>query len=103
MNFGKTNMSHDSRRIVILQSCDESYAPMLDATADTNARYARMHGYTYRRTIGNLSPIPHTGNFNRYYLLRGEIDDAAHDWAMWLDADAIVVDCQKRIESIIDR
>ncbi|MCH5376575.1 MAG: hypothetical protein JJ992_21610, partial [Planctomycetes bacterium] len=87
----------------MLQSCDDRFAPMLEATVGTNSSYARRHGYSYQQVIGNLSPVPDTGNFNRYYLLRQEIDREAHDWALWLDADAIVIDHQIRLESIIDR
>ncbi|HEY3969129.1 MAG TPA: class I SAM-dependent methyltransferase [Planctomycetaceae bacterium] len=89
--------------IILLQSCDEAYAPMLDATAATNAAYARAHGYAYRKIVGNLSPVPQTGNFNRYYLLREETAMGQHDWALWLDADAIVIDHSLPLESIIQR
>jgi hypothetical protein len=90
-------------RITILQSCDIPYTPLLDTTAATNRAYATAHDYTYRQHVGNLSPIPNTANFNRYYLLRQEIDSGTHDWALWLDADAIVVNHATSLESIIDR
>ena len=90
-------------RTIILQSCDASYTPLLDATAATNQAYARKHGYAFRQFVGNLSSIPHTANFNRYYLLREEISRGEHDWALWLDADAIVVNHANRLETIIER
>jgi hypothetical protein len=96
-------MSHISPRIIIMQSSDDQYAPMLDAISGVNADYAQSHGYVYRAIIGNLSPIPMTGNFNRYYLLREEIVAAKYDWGVWIDADAIVMDHRVRLESIIDR
>lgn len=96
-------MSHASPRIIILQSCDDNYAPMLDVTSSSNAVYAQTHGYSYRATIGNLSAIPVTANFNRYYLLREEIVAGIYEWGVWLDADAIVMDHRVRLESIIDR
>jgi len=53
--------------------------------------------------IGNLSPIPQTANFNRYYLLRQAIAEQRYDWAVWIDADAIIIDPQVTLESIIGR
>ena len=90
-------------RIIVLQSCDEAYAEFLAATLDVNAAYAQQHGYEYRAHVGNLSPIPSTGNYNRYYLLREELERGACDWALWLDVDAIVTDHDIPLESIIDR
>ena len=90
-------------RITVLQSCDEAYAPILEATADANSAYASAHGYSYQKVVGNISRIPHTANFNRYYLLRDEIESGHHDWALWLDADAIVIDDRATLESIIAR
>ena len=96
-------MDTEQYRITVLQSCDEAYAPMLEVTADTNSAYATAHCYSYQCVVGNLSHVPHTGNFNRYYLLRDEIESGRHDWAFWLDADAIVIDAQTTLESIIAR
>jgi hypothetical protein len=90
-------------RIVILQSCDVHYAQFLGLTSSSNSMYAKRYGYAYQRTIGNLSPIPHTGNFNRYYLLRHEIHRGEYDWALWLDADAIVIDHAISLSSLIER
>lgn len=90
-------------KIAILQSCDETYAQCLWAAADTHKAYAKRHGYGYHWTIGNLSPIPETANFNRYYLLRQAIAKQHYDWAVWIDADAIIIDSTIKLESIISR
>ena len=96
-------MNAQPTRSTILQSCDVGYFLLLDATAPTNQAYASAHGYSYRHFVGNLSPIPHTANFNRYYMLREEIKSGEHHWALWMDADAIVVDHTKSLETIIER
>lgn len=96
-------MSSQPYRISILQSSDEHYERLLLATAGVNRAYAQAHGYAYRCTIGTFTANSHTGNFNRYYMLRNDLDAAQNDWALWLDADAIVVDHRVRLESIIDR
>jgi hypothetical protein len=87
---------------VLLQSCDERYAPLLEITGAVNAAYAAAHGYAYRRFVGFKSPGA-GANFNRYYLIREELDRGEHDWALWLDADALVVDLSVPLESIIAR
>ncbi len=76
---------------------------MLLATAGSNETYARTHGYAYRSVIGDFAPNSRAANFNRYYLLREELDRAHYDWVLWLDADAIIVDHRVRLDSIIDR
>ena len=89
-------------RIVIVQSCDETYAPLLAITANVNEKYAARHGYTYQSVAGNLAAVANTSNFNRYYLLRQEIEAGTHDWALWMDADAIVIDDNVLLEHFIN-
>lgn len=91
------------RRLIILQSCDRHYESMLAITSAVNSAYANRHHYSYRQFVGNLSPIPCTANFNRYYLAKDEILRNTFDWAFWIDADALVVDHQITLSSIIDR
>ena len=76
---------------------------MLAVTTQANSAYADVHGYSYRRAVGNFSIVPNTGNFNRYYLLRQEILAGTHDWALWMDADAIVIDDGVPLEYFINR
>lgn len=89
-------------RIVVLQSCDETYLPLFRVTSPVNEEYAKKHAYVYRQLVGNISQVPHTANFNRYYLLRDEIEAKCFDWAAWLDSDALVIDHAVKLESIID-
>lgn len=89
--------------IAVLQSCDERYAECFQSALNANAAYATANGYVYNRVIGNLSPVPNTSNFNRYYLLREQIEQQVNDWAFWIDADAVVVDRTMTLESIINR
>jgi hypothetical protein len=96
-------MTEYKPRIVILQSCDDKYAPMLVATTQVNSGYAAKHGYSYRSFVGNLATVPNTANFNRYYLLREELESGRHDWAFWMDADAIVIDDHVPLENFINR
>jgi hypothetical protein len=87
---------------VLLQSCDENYAPLLEVAGPVNSSYAALHGYGYRSFVGFMSPKA-GANFNRYHLIREEIDAGRHDWAFWMDADAIVIDLRFPVESLIER
>jgi hypothetical protein len=89
------------QRIAIVQSCDDAYLPFLHVTGAVNRQYARLHSYVYCDYVGNASPIPNTGNFNRYYLLRELISVKHLDWAVWMDADAMVIDHTTLLESVI--
>ena len=90
-------------KTVILQSCDEPFAKHFQSALKANAAYANANGYGYQQVIGNLSPVPNTSNFNRYYLLQQQIDKQTYDWAFWIDGDAAIIDRTILLESIIDR
>lgn len=90
------------QRVIVLQSADRTYAPFLEVTGCANCRYAERMNHAYAQFIGNVGPRPMTANFNRYYLLREVAKHTYHQWALWMDADAIVVDPAVPLESIID-
>jgi hypothetical protein len=92
----------DRPSTIVLQSCDETYAPLLEASGPVNSTYAALHGYTYRSFVGFMSPTA-GANFNRYHLIREELDVGRHDWAFWMDVDAIAIDLRFPLESLIER
>jgi hypothetical protein len=87
---------------ILLQSCDENYSPFLEVSGPVNAAYAAREGHAYRQFVGHMSSQA-GANFNRYHLIRDEVERGQHDWALWIDADAIVVHLNVRLESIIER
>jgi hypothetical protein len=93
----------EARSIILIQSCDEGYFSLLESTSSANSSYAARHGYGYRAEVGNLCPVPNSGNWNRYYLLKQEILSGIYDWAFWMDADAVVRNQTIPLETIIDR
>ena len=88
-------------RIAILQSCDDVYSRLLAITGPVNLQYANRHRYVYCDHVGNASRIPVTANFNRYYLIRELMSLKMFHWALWLDADAMVIDHATTLESFI--
>jgi hypothetical protein len=89
-------------RVVIVQSSDRDYRTLLSVTGRVNAHYARRHAYGYCRFVGNLSATPSTANFNRYYIIRYLVDLQKFGWALWLDADAMIVDHTRRLEDVVE-
>ncbi len=94
--------SSAGQRVIVLQSTDRAYAPLLEVSGRTNRRYAERMNYAYAQYIGNPAPRPMTANFNRYYLLREVMRHTTHQWALWIDADAIVADPSVSVEPIIN-
>ncbi len=96
------HLRRDAPRLILLQSSDRDYAPFLDVTGDVNREYAERFNCGYASFVGNASRRPKTANFNRYFMLRHVVAQTNCQWAMWMDADAIVVDPTIRPDSIID-
>ena len=48
--------SSAGQRVIMLQSTDRAYAPLLEVSGRTNRRYAERMNYAYAQYIGNLRP-----------------------------------------------
>ena len=91
--------------ITIIQTCDGSlYKPLLDATEAVNRAYASHHGYGYARWDGiKHGTKPWQAIFNRIYLIREKISsDRRCDWVLYMDADAVVFDFERKLEEFLD-
>lgn len=94
-------------KVLILQSCDgDLFKPMLDLVEIPNRLYCEKMGYDYKRWDGIKLPTttihPSFGACNRIYLLQDELESGVYDWALWMDADAVVVDNSKTVDDFID-
>jgi len=94
-------------KLVVLQSCDgEVYKQMTDATEKHHRKYCEKWGYGYKRWDGVKLPAkvhhPSFAACNRIYLLQEELESGENDWALWLDADSVVVDVNKPLEQFLD-
>lgn len=86
-------------KIVILQSCDYKYMDFVDITMKPNMKYAQIHNYTYKFSIGESA---FSSYYNRHFMLRDELASGKYDWALWMDVDAMVHNIEITLESIID-
>jgi len=94
-------------KVVVLQSCDgEVYKQMVDATEKHHRSYCMKWGYDYKRWDGiklpAKTPHPSFAACNRIYLLQDELDSGNFDWAVWLDADSVIVDTNKAFDDFLD-
>ena len=80
--------------IVIFQSADPyKYTRMLSETSRTVIEYCRRHGYSYESYIGiKRGPWPWEATYNRIIQLNELISRDFSGWAVYMDADAYIVD-----------
>jgi hypothetical protein len=93
-----------SKRVLLLTTCDgERYKPMIDATEELHKRYARKHGYDYKRYDGVVRGFkPWHATFNRIYLLQHLVAEGVYDWVLYMDADAVIVDFNQSLTEFLD-
>lgn len=91
-------------RIAIVQTSDGvRYKSLLDAAEPANAAYAARHGYDYVRHDGVIRGcLPWHATFNRIYLVEKFLKEGKHDWLLYMDADAVVIDHQKPLTDLIE-
>lgn len=109
-----------SHNVHIIQTCDgDVYKPMMDITEPLHRQYAKRYGYTYSRYDGIKRGFkPWHAAFNRIYLVLEIMDDMAKkkssrenkesqksqniDWILYMDADAVIVNLDKSVDSFLD-
>lgn len=87
-------------KIGILSMSDSRYAPVSSITGPVNQRYANEHGYTF---WGESLPVEKDWAetvWKKIPILRRWLSD--FDWLMWIDADAMVMDQEMKLEVIIE-
>lgn len=85
------------REVLVLQSSNDEYAPLLHATRSRNAAYARRHNYTYYHTTSPVHTLDPHGHMSKVLLLNQHLD-GPYRHILYLDADAVVVDPSRRVE-----
>jgi hypothetical protein len=85
-------------KIGIIQLYDDGRKGYGDLTGGVAETYCAKHGYTYVRYRELLDPnlIP---TWNKLIAVHKELP--SFDWVLWLDADALIVNPENRIEDVI--
>lgn len=80
--------------VTFLQTCDPyDYLGMLAASSQSVRQYCAKHQYRYEVYIGlKQGYFPWHACFNRIFLLKELWERGFRGWAIYLDADAIIVD-----------
>jgi hypothetical protein len=90
------------KKVAVLQTCDPfKYAKLLDETSSYNKLWCRKQKYDYFEYRGiweNRLNKPQEAMFNRIFWLQDFIG-GRYDYIFYLDADAVVVDPTKDLET----
>jgi hypothetical protein len=79
--------------IVFLQTAEERYATILEASSQTVKAYCIRKGFHYQSYFGIVRGFhPWHATYNRIPLLRRLADDGYRGWVCYIDADAYIVD-----------
>lgn len=83
-------------RLVFAQTSDpDKYFDMLIASSTTVREYCKRHGCDYEAFIGiKRGYKPWHAAWNRIYMFRDLVELGAHDWVVYMDADAYIVDLE---------
>jgi hypothetical protein len=85
--------------IALVSGYDDRIASYAKGIADNNIAYARRHGYASYVHTGGFSRRRHPSWSKILFVLQAL---RRHRWALWCDADALVMDHAKRIEDLLD-
>jgi hypothetical protein len=81
------------KAILIQTSDNHAYSDMLDVTSRNTKAYCDRHGLAHR-TFKGLKRGRWTwhATFNRIYMFKELLDEGYDGWAIYLDADAYIID-----------
>lgn len=85
-------------KVSIVSLYDKNYRGIGEVTSQITSRYAAAHGYQFilhkELLDDRLSP-----SWNKLVAIKRVLNTC--DWAIWLDADAVIVNQQRSVESVI--
>jgi len=96
--------SQYSDDITLIQTCDgHNYLDILTLTSRFNMYWAMTKCVSYNTYIGiKRGDLPHYATLNRIFMLEEMVDRGYAGWAIYLDADAIVIDRDLNIKSFLE-
>lgn len=90
--------SHTALRIGVATLYDESFREVGDISCRNKFAYCERHGYSFH-VLRHLVADPPASYSKLPFLLRLL---PLHDWLLWIDADALVMNYRRRIEEFLD-
>lgn len=91
------------KKVLIMQTCDGiNMKEMLDYSEKIARIYAKKHNHDYLRYDGIKRGFKgHHAAFNRIYLLEEQLNNGVCDWVLFMDADTIFVDLDKKLDKYL--
>ncbi len=92
-------------RVCFTQTADPvQYRPYLEQSSRSVLAYCQRHGFAYEAYTGvKRGDWPWQASFNRIYLLQDLLRGGRFDWAVYMDADAFVVDLGFDLSGYLER
>ena len=84
--------------IAVVTACDPHYAELQKLTSTTVKRYCDRHGYKARISVYDKLERP--ASWYKLVEIQKAFNDG-FDTVMWVDTDAIIVNMDKKIESLL--
>jgi hypothetical protein len=95
----KNERPEGSKKIAIITLFDKNYEKLAEMSIPNKINYAKKHGYDliyYDKAI-DLSRPP---QWSKVKAIEYALND--YDWVWWIDIDALIMDFNVKLESIID-
>jgi len=86
-------------KILVLTLATSNITNYSKYTHAINRQYCKKHSYDFISYDRHLDPSRHPA-WSKIKAIHNHIDD--YDWIMWIDADAIFLNHNKRIEPLLD-
>ena len=90
-------------KIGVLTGADEKQKNLLDITLPILDQYCQKHNYYlhyFTSNVDNSNQILDKSYFARYPFIKKHLPN--YDWVFWIDADCLVMNFFKKLESYID-
>jgi hypothetical protein len=88
-------------KILVLTLGDENFKDIMDVTSYNKKHYAWKHGYDFceiRHSLDTKRPT----SWSKILAIKAEFCSPVYDWIFWTDPDAVIMNSEIKLESIID-
>lgn len=87
--------------IGLITASDRHYAPVAELTGAINSLYCLSHGYDFSSIwLAGIESWPEKV-WQKIPILQSYLREGFHEWLMWIDADALIMNQKITIETLI--